>query len=389
MIKAVLLDLDHTLAFGPDSSSYFAFQTALDAHYFADYGPTVVPVTLRAALDALASKRDMMTANADVMIGSIARDLAMDVNVAEELIEASLASARKDLRHAVVADPCAYPLVDLLLREDVLVAICGNLIFPEVLIRQGLAWNGLFDFLDSFAFVSHGENMHFSKSHPAYYAELVARIGVEPDEALLIAVGQDLNRESARTIGLHIWHDSSSGALRTAFEHVQSSSWQHVYPAGPLEASMLLPQYQGNLAALYGLLNEAKPYQWLQKPDPDEWSILQILCHLAESELAVHQHRLNQILREDNPFISSPPPPGPDLPPCHDDGYEVLHQFHTHRQATMDLLQSLDAKDWQRPARHSIFGLTNLLEMACFTALHDRLHITQLCQTLGKCTETL
>ena len=61
--------------------------------------------------------------------------------------------------------------------------------------------------------------------------------------------------------------------------------------------------------------------------------------------------------------------------------------FRQARERTIALLAGLRPDQWNRPARHSIFGLTNLLEMAHFTAQHDRLHITQLCQTLGKCAD--
>ena len=149
----------------------------------------------------------------------------------------------------------------------------------------------------------------------------------------------------------------------------------------------LAPQFQGNLAALSGLLDEVKQHQWMQRPDPNEWSILQILCHLWQAETEVHQQRLRTILAEDNPFIPVLPPPGPDIPECHDDGLEVFERFRRERLATREMLTGLDDADWARPARHSIFGLTNLLEMAYFTAQHDRLHISQLCQTLGKCAE--
>ncbi|HML24865.1 MAG TPA: DinB family protein, partial [Aggregatilinea sp.] len=79
------------------------------------------------------------------------------------------------------------------------------------------------------------------------------------------------------------------------------------------------------------------------------------------------------------------PPPGPATRTCPPNGWPVALAFAAERQITLDFLAALPADAWDRPARHSIFGPTTLLEMANFTAQHDRLHLTQLCQTVQKC----
>nr|MCU0514203.1 DinB family protein [Anaerolineae bacterium] len=95
--------------------------------------------------------------------------------------------------------------------------------------------------------------------------------------------------------------------------------------------------------------------------------------------------RLERILREDDPFLIAPRPPGPDIPVCAEDGHRIAAEFVQERARTMAFVHTLTAAEWQRPARHSIFGRTTLLEMAHFTAQHDRLHLNQLCQTIGRC----
>jgi hypothetical protein len=229
--------------------------------------------------------------------------------------------------------------------------------------------------------------MHFAKPNPAYFAETIARVGVESDEALVIGDSLTNDIEPAETLRIHAWQVSEQTGLGPILEGIRRPNWENEFQAVAMTPDTLPAQFQGNLAALRGLLAEVKDHQWLQRPDPAEWSILQILCHLWRAETEVHQQRLQTILDEDNPFIPSLPPPGPDIPECHDDGMEVYERFRAQRQQTMATLADLGADDWRRPARHSIFGLTNLLEMAYFTAQHDRLHITQLCQTLGKCAD--
>jgi hypothetical protein len=123
------------------------------------------------------------------------------------------------------------------------------------------------------------------------------------------------------------------------------------------------------------------------RPDPNEWSPLEIVCHLRDSERLIQRPRLQRIFTEDNPFISQPPAPPAageqDL--SVEDGVAALHTFWIERCETIQFIKELSGSDWQRPARHSIFGPTSLLEMAHFTARHDRLHINQLCETVGRC----
>ena len=387
MIKAVLLDLDNTLLQNPDRQFAHAFRRAFDAHFLDCFGIDKLSQAFHSAIQTLGRQRDMMTANADLIIAGLAQAL----HVADESVQKALSSFYQQpydgLRQYAAVMPAAYSLVKALLEQNLSVAIATNPIYPESAILKRMAWAGLSDFQNDFALISHSGNMRFSKPHPAYYAELAARIGIEPDETLMVGDSETHDIRPAQTLGIHTRRIRGAATVHSFYEHIQSADWRNVYMPRPLHPDMIAPQYQGNLGALYGLLSEVKEHQWNQRPDPDEWSILQILCHLRESEIKVQQKRLRAILLEDNPFIASPPAPGPHIRPCHHDGYEVLHQFRSHRLATIARLSQLKHEDWQRPARHSIFGLTNLLEMAYFTAQHDRLHISQLCQTLGKCDE--
>jgi hypothetical protein len=126
---------------------------------------------------------------------------------------------------------------------------------------------------------------------------------------------------------------------------------------------------------------------WQRHPLANEWSILQILTHLVDSETKVQRARLETIVQRDNPFLPEEPEPGPHLPVYNNDLRDLMRQFVSERRQTLAFLQSLSSSDWTRKARHGVFGLTTLLEMAHFTAQHDRIHINQLCQTIGRCSE--
>ena len=386
MIKAVLLDLDNTLLHNPDRQFAAAFRAMLTGRFEPVADADAIQDALRHAMTRLGGQRDMMKNNADVFIEAFAEKLDLPREEVERMLQQFYANEYRDLRRCAAAVNGVRDFLEELLRRGLIVAIATNPLYPESAILQRLDWAGLADLIHEFRFITHSENMHFIKPQPAYYAELLGRVGVEPDEALMLGDSLINDMAPANTIGAHARRIETAGSFAAARDMLDGSDG--ALPL-PLNQSMLKPQFHGNIAALYGLLFESRADQWLLQPDPDEWSIMQILCHLAETEASVHQARLRTILEQDNPFLSAFAPPGPDWTPCHEDAYAVLDQFRRRRLETLSLLDSLDEADWRRPARHSIFGLTTLLEMAYFTAQHDRLHINQLCQTLGKCVDPL
>ncbi len=387
MIKAVLLDLENTLLQNADRPFAAAFRAQFDAHFQRSLGLEGAAAAFGAGIRRLHDTDGDYASIADRLLAALT---AARPGAAAE-IAAALAvfyqTAYQQLQSLTAPMPQAPALVEALLEQNLLVAIATNPLYPETAILQRLDWAGLSQFLPDFAFITHSENMRFAKADPAYFAETIARVGIEPDEALVIGDSAGNDIAPARALGLCAWQVSGTGGLGKILDALQQPNWAHQPGPRQLRPSMLEPQYRGNLGALYGLLEDMPPQRWQQRPDPAEWSILQILCHLWQAETQVHQARLRLILAEDNAFIAAQPPPGPHIPPCADEDYTVLARFRRARAATMDLLAGLEPADWQRPARHSIFGLTNLLEMAYFTAQHDRLHITQLCQTLGKCAD--
>jgi hypothetical protein len=280
----------------------------------------------------------------------------------------------------------ATALIHTLRAYGYMVVIATNPVYPLEAIRQRMDWGGLPDSPEHYALITSAENMHFAKPNPAYYAEILGRVGVEPDEAIMVGDSLENDIRAASQLGIHTFHVTpGSGSSLSAFT-ASLPTLDTLVPI-PVEPAMIEPQLRGNIGALFGLIDRMQPHFWHQHPDPDEWSPIEIICHLLEHEVTVHRARLVRIMDEEKPFIAAPPlPPGPrDTIPCGQDGMEVVERFVTERQKMLGLIASIPEAAWIRPARHSIFGPTTLLEMAHFTAQHDRLHLNQLCQTIGGC----
>ncbi len=388
MIKAVLLDLDGALL-NINRSQYFTATLDRLGRFFN----INVPDVLLPALGALRVPRDVTTTNTQLILEALAPHQRVPMTELPGALKRFYSDAVPTLRPTPPSQGNAA-LVEQLQSRGIAVVILGNAIYPQAAVEQHLEWAGLSPKLGDYAFVAHADNMHFLEPDAAYYIEVLARVGVEPSEAVVVGREPGAHINPAHCVGLTTFHihgdaDPSpvagkSGTL-TDFAKSIDDGWLDQIVPYPLQPQMIEPELQGNMGALFGLLAEVKPHQWAQHPDPDEWSILQVICHLLQREAQVQRPRLKRIATEDNPFLTPPPEPAaPDERTC-PDGMEVARAFVGERLQTLTFLRSLSLADWQRPARHSIFSNTTLLEMAHFTAQHDRMHITQVCQTLGKC----
>jgi len=398
MIKAVLLDLDNTLLHNPDEVFAGAYLQLVDDYFRKEWQYDNLSGVLLQTIRAMAGKRDMQQTNMGIAESIIAQATGRSKLEIQNTFATFYKDVYPQLKQCVESvGAIAQQLVEAILESQLALVIATNPLYPAEAVQQRLAWAGLPDRIDYYALVTHAGNMHFTKPSPAYYAEIVARVGIEPDEAIMIGDSQKNDIAPAKFAGLHTYpivdiHDPSAASMNEStitsfYQEMTQDEWAESLPPRPPTPEMIEPEMRGNIGALFGTLADAKPHYWQQHPDPNEWSPIQIICHLLDSERKVQRPRLERILAEDNPFLIAPPPPaGPkDALPCDDDGLRVAQQMAIARQETLDWLLQIRDVDWNRPARHSIFGPTTLLEMAHFTTQHDRLHINQLCQTLGRC----
>ena len=292
--------------------------------------------------------------------------------------------------------PQAIALVQTALQQGYKLVVATNPLFPASAILQRLAWADLPVEQYPFEIVTSYESFHFTKPNPAYFAELLARIGWP--EGPILVVGDDLENDihAAQQMGLPTFWLPQNGQT-TAQDQIEG----HAVPlgSGGLEDVLpwlkkahpetLLPNYnlhsamqavlRATPAALDSLCRSVDRELWTQRPQINAWCLTEILCHLRDVDEQVNLPRLQRVLQELNPFIS-----GKDTDPwaeerqyIRQDGAQALRQFIQTRLKLLDLVESLTPEDWQRPARHAIFGRTDLAELVNFITGHDRLHIQQ------------
>ncbi|GAB4570499.1 MAG: hypothetical protein Kow0077_04740 [Anaerolineae bacterium] len=401
MIKAVLLDLDDTLITNPfnrvnqqieDWNRFFARTT----------GKPDAGLGLAKALLAVSQNTNPTENNFDVFLRVVTAEWQVSRERAIEVFRAFYDETYARMRDHITPREAAPMLLDWLRGHGYMVVIATNPMFLPEGLAERMRWGGLSGNFADYTLVTHILNTQFAKPRPHYYEEIMGRLGIANEEAIMVGDDWENDIAPAERAGLNtFWiradgtrpgptpaDPDGEGTLNDFARRVMSQGWLETLTPRPLQPEMIEPRLLGNVGALFSVLREHAPERWWQHPIPGEWSPLETVCHLRDSERTVQRPRLERIATEDNPFLSTPQdPPRPGEMGCETDNHcDPAEEFARERQITVEFLRGLAAGAWYRPARHSIFGPTNLLEMANFTATHDRLHLQQICQTIGECT---
>lgn len=383
MIKAVLFDLDNTLLRNPTAEFVAGYVEQVNGFFSRQWN--IEPgARLRQAVQAImSSPRDIRQSNLDIYWSWIHPIWDGTTEELRAAFDAFFATDYENLKANTAPAPMAGEVIDRVRGAGYKIIIATNPVYPQDALLRRLAWANLPADPAYYEFVTTADNMHFAKPDPAYYAEILARTGLEPDEAVMVGDEPIYDIAASRKIGMHAYHLNWE-TLGTLLDILPTFG---MLKPNPITPEAIVPQWQGNLGALLGTVADMPTHFWEQHPFSGEWSPKEIVCHLREHEHDVHRPRLERILSENTPFISQPPLSEEmgQVKDCTDSGTDVVDDFFAERLKTIDFVESLRDSDWSRPGNHSVFGPTTLLEMAYFTAQHDRLHLRQLCQTIGGC----
>ena len=288
--------------------------------------------------------------------------------------------------------PEAVPFVDWALSCGYRIAIATDPFFPRKATYHRLRWAG-FD-PARFELVSSFEHFHFTKTYPAYYAEVLGRLGWP--EGPVLMVGNDVERDliPAHRLGLKTYlvdEDSASspgfeagrGKLADLRPWLESINLSTLEPSFKSRAAILaiMASTPAVLRSLSSTLNEA---DWRKEPTREDWAMNEIVCHLRDTEFEVHQMQLSLMIEREGAFIPRPESGvwANEREYLNVDGETALTEFVSARIDNLKILKGLNEEIWTRSARHAIFGPTDFLEVTSFIADHDRLHVQQAWKTL-------
>jgi hypothetical protein len=124
---------------------------------------------------------------------------------------------------------------------------------------------------------------------------------------------------------------------------------------------------------------------WRARPQRDEWSPVEIVCHLRDEEIHDFGARLRVILDGGDRFAPNDPERRAVTGRYReDDPAAVLRAFLAQRRATLDLLVALAPERLAGSAARPNGGQLSGLDVLASWVAHDRLHLQQLAGTLAR-----
>ena len=128
-----------------------------------------------------------------------------------------------------------------------------------------------------------------------------------------------------------------------------------------------------------------KPLSWEGIPG-EKFSAIEQICHLRDIEQDGYHHRIAAVLDETNPVLPSI------------EGYalatqrnyqaasltETIAAFHTAREKTISLIQTIEGPQWNRTGYFEGYGNITLRALVHFLCSHDLEHLASLRWLLGK-----
>lgn len=395
MPLTLLLDLDDTLL----NTNLQAFVPAYFQALSKELAPHIAPdLMFRALLSGtrlMNESDDFSRTLRDVFDADFYPQLSVSRGELDPEIENFYDNIFPTLQSLTTPVSDAKSFVDWAFAQGYRIAIATDPLLPRKAAHHRLRWAGLDP--EQFELVTAFDDFHFSKTHPAYYAETLGRLGWNDGPVLM--VGNDFERDiiPAKKLGLATYHvdkEPASGSGPEADAHgtlsdlrlwLESTTLESLKPSFKSSDSVL-GIMSSTPAVLNSLTRGLDTAAWSHKSSADGWNLTELICHLRDTERDIHHLQLKLFEGQDEPFI-----PRPDTGVwasqrdyLQEEGAASLREFNDARRITVDLLRNLPADAWERKARHAIFGPTNFLEVAGFMTEHDRMHIQQAWSILKK-----
>ncbi len=388
MKPTLLLDLDDTLLNTNQDIFVPAYLRALSTGFDSRLNPTAVAPALLSSTALMNQSEDFSRTLREVFEAAFSPQFGLTSQEFNSHMEEFYSQVFPTLQGITSQNPHTTPFIEWAFAQGFRVLIATDPLLPRAATWHRVRWAGLEP--ERFELISTFDDFHFSKTHVAYYAEVLGRVGWP--EGPVLMVGNDMERDilPAKQLGLATFFvdvepGSTSGPeagprgnLQDLRRYLESTDFAMLTPSFKSKES-IMAIYMSTPAVFDGWLRNLTPEQWKQKPSASEWTLTELICHLRDTEREIHHMQLRLFNGQDEPFI-----PRPDTGVWanqrdyfHEDGLTALREFNEARRVNLEFLKTVPEDAWQRKARHAIFGPTNFREIAGFMTDHDRMHIQQ------------
>lgn len=386
MITALLLDLDDTLLANNMNRFLPAYLQRFGEFMQQEIQPEKFMGQLLTGTKAMIENDDPTRTMEQVFAEAFYPFLSLDEKQMQPKLERFYHEVFPDLRSITEVQSGARELVLAAFASGIEVVLATSPLFPLIAIEQRMSWAGIPREEFPYAIITSYENFHFAKPHLAYYTEIMGRLGKPLHEAAMIGNDPADDLKPARALGMAVFHASDDpqppyegGTLYEALAWLEGAS-SRSDPEAAQDPTVLLARLQGHLAALLGMVDGLPHDLLLRRPKAVEWSPVEIICHLRDVDEEVNLPRLDLVLASDEAHL-----PAFDTDQWAEernyqqqDGRAALSDFVEARLKYIQVLSEIGAEDWERRARHTLFGPTTLRELVGFAAEHDLLHLAQM-----------
>lgn len=205
MIGAVLFDLDDTLL-GNDVDTFVPHYFKLLGAYAAELLPAGEFIqSLLACTEITIQNVDVTRTNYEVFWEAFTARTGLNTAVAESFFTRFYEEIFPQLQAVTQVRPLARPLVQRCFDAGLKVVIATNPLFPRAAIEQRLAWAGVPVSEFDYSLVTTLENMHATKPHSVYYAEILQHIACAPDKVLMVGDSWENDMAPAAAIGMRVF----------------------------------------------------------------------------------------------------------------------------------------------------------------------------------------
>ena len=147
-----------------------------------------------------------------------------------------------------------------------------------------------------------------------------------------------------------------------------------------MEHSYITESLSENLKTFGDLLSGASKDEYLYKPLPEKWCLLEIVCHLYDEERYDFRARTKHILENNQSALPPIDPVGwvKSRNYIEQEFEETLDKFLDERKKSVEWLKSLREPDWRNEYKHELFGMMSAEFFLTNWLAHDYLHFRQI-----------
>jgi FMN phosphatase YigB (HAD superfamily) len=404
MSLTLLLDLDDTLLVNTASVFIPAYINLLTEYLGEKLSNQNIQPALLSAVKQMSENTDPAKTLEECFDSRFYPKINTSKEFLQHAIEEFYGQVYPQLRGLTRQQPQANLLTRELSARLIPMVVATNPLFPKTAISQRIAWADLYPKEEDYALITSFEAFHFAKPNPSCYAEILAKLGWP--ETFVAMVGNDWNADivPAETVGIPTFFLGEQVQQQDFERHPGSSqgnwndlqNWvQKLYLIDePFEPKNSIQAYLAVLASTAAFIDSFfREHQsldlWRIRPSTEEWSLVEILSHIADVDEEVNLPRICAIQKEEMPFFPAALTDewAAERHYILNDPFKEVNRFIENRKKLIENISNLNSQDLSKLVNHAIFGPTSVLEIIKIITQHDRIHIRQMIQTTSPITK--